>query len=251
MPNLGADDFLRLSMETRSQAAAGELAKQGLANAHANGHANDLDPEGEVLLLREVFKAHLHARRPRSAHAIARKMVRLGALPEVTHADLGRACAALGWWTSGAQAYRLAARFAPARRRALHWASCAAALHHGQRYEEALAALERAIRWSTGTRPLHRAYAALVELDHGHSVDDLAELTQELAAARCGEGYGRYVLGLLAASRGDRREARRYLREFIRRNVGDPLREATLAGEIARARRTLRATRAHPSLARG
>src|SRR5688572_4230894 len=118
-------------METRSQAAAGELAKQGLAHAKAN----ELDPEGEVLLLREVFKAHLHAHRPRSAHAVARKMVRLGALPEVTHADLGRACAALGWWMSASQAYRLAARFAPAQRRALHWASCAAALHHARRHE--------------------------------------------------------------------------------------------------------------------
>jgi tetratricopeptide (TPR) repeat protein len=235
-------------METRSQPAAGELAKQGLAA----GRTHDLDPEGEVLLLREVFKAHLHAQRVRSAHAVARKMVRLGALPEVTHADLGRACAALGWWTSASQAYRLAARFAPARRRALHWASCAAALHHAERHEEALAALERAVRWSTTTRPLHRAYAALIQLDQGRHVDDLEVVTSELEAARCGEGYGRYVLGLLALARGDRARARRYLREFVRRNVGDPLREATLAAEIARAKRTLLASRGkHGTLARG
>src|SRR5688572_3291556 len=132
MAPLQADDFLRLAMESHSPSVAGELAKRGLER----GQSQDVDPEGQVLLLREVFKSHLHARRQRSAHAIARKMVRLGALPEVTHADLGRACTALKWWTGAAQAYRLAARFAPARRRSLHWACCASALHHAGRHDE-------------------------------------------------------------------------------------------------------------------
>lgn len=235
MGPLEPDDYLRLAVGSRSPAAAGEFAKQGLA-----AKPEELDPEGAVLLLREVFRAHLHAGRPRSAHAVARKMVRLGALPEVTHADLGRACAALGWSTRAAQAYRLAARFAPARRRAMHWAACASALHHGKKYDESLAALERAIRWSTGTRPLHRAYAALVEVDQGHEVPDLDEIVSELEAARCGEGYGRYVLGLLEIARGQEIRGRRYLREFVKRNTGDPMREATLAAEITRARRALR-----------
>jgi tetratricopeptide (TPR) repeat protein len=235
MGPLEPDDFLRLAVGSQSPAAAGEFAKRGLKSK-----PSDLDPEGAVLLLREVFRAHLHEGRPRSAHAVARKMVRLGALPEVTHADLGRACAALGWWGRASQAYRIAARFAPARRRALHWAACASALHHGQRHDEALAALERAIRWSTGTRPLHRAYAALVQLDQGHPVPDLETIVHDLELARCGEGYGRYVLGLLALAGGDARRARKYLREFVHRNIGDPMREATLAAEIARARKTLR-----------
>lgn len=192
------------------------------------------------MLLREIYKAHLSARRFRSAHAIARKMVRLGALPEVTHADLGRACAALGWWTRAAQAYRLAARFAPAHRRALHWSACASALHHAGRHEESLAALERAIRWSTSTRPLHRAYAALVRLDLGQTVPDLPAIADELESARCGEGYGRYVLGLLAIAQGNATKGRKHLREFLKRNANDPLRSATLAAEIERARRTLK-----------
>ena len=240
VPSLQSEDFLRLAMEARSPAAAGELAKQGLLR-QADGPQSD--PEGAVLLLREVFKAHLHARRSRSAHAIARKMIRLAALPEVTHADLGRACASLTWWTRAAQAYRLAARFAPARRRALHWGACASALHHAGRSEESLAALDRAVRWSTGTRPLHRAYAALVRLDRGDEVEDLDAIESDLELARCGEGYGRYVLGLIAVARGDRPRGRKFLREFLKRNVGDPLREATLAAEIARARKTLRSSR--------
>lgn len=238
---LEPEDYLRLATESRSPKAAGELARQGLLAPESHGSA---DPESQLLLLRELFKSHLHANRPRSAHAIAKKMVRLGALPEVSHADLGRVSASLGWFTRASQAYRLAARFAPAHRRALHWGACAAALQHAGRYEEALAALERAVRWSTNTRPLHRAHAALIRIDAGQPVENLAELTSELAEARCGEGYGRYVLGLLAEARGDRLAAEAYLREFVRRNRDDKLKSATLAGELTRARRVLRARRA-------
>jgi tetratricopeptide (TPR) repeat protein len=227
-----AEEYLRLAMAASSPEQAAALAREGLAVLPAG------DGEGAVLLYREIFKAHLVAGRPRSAHAVARKMVRAGALPEVTHADLGRACAALGWWARAAQAYRLAARFAPARRRSLHWAACASAFHHAALHEEALAALERALRWSTTTRPLHRGYAALVRIDRGEAVDDLDVVVADLEVARCGEGYGRYVLGRLVYARGDTQRGAGFLREFLRRNVGDPLREATLAGEI-RAARTL------------
>jgi tetratricopeptide (TPR) repeat protein len=168
-------------------------------------------------------------------------MVRLGALSELTHADLGRACTALGWWQQAALAYRLAARFAPARRRPLHWGACAAAFDHAGMPDDALAALDRAVRWSTNTRPLHRAYAALIRTERGEPVDDVPAVLSDLELAPCGEGYGRYVLGRLYFRLGDAARARRFLREFLRRNVGDPLREATLAGEIARARRCLRA----------
>lgn len=238
---LEPEDYLRLATESHSPKAAGELARQGLLAPESKGGA---DPESELLLLRELFKSHVYARRPRSAHAVAKKMVRLGALPEVAHADLGRASASLGWFVRASQAYRLAARFAPAHRRALHWGACAAALHHAGRHDEALAALERAVRWSTTTRPLHRAHAALVQLDRGREVEDLAALTEELSEAKCGEGYGRYVLGLLAEARGDRVAAVGYLREFVTRNHGDLLKAATLTGELARARRVLRARRA-------
>ena len=238
---LTADDYLRLAIHSASPTTAAAFAEKGL-----RGTTEKLDPEVSVLLLREVFRAHLHARRLRSAHAVARKMVRLGALPEITHTDLGRACTALGWWVRAAQAFRIAARHAPARRRAMHWASVATALHHAGQSEDALSALERATRWSLTTRPLHRAYAALVHLDAGElpdTIDGLAEITRDLECARCGEGYGRYVVGLLYSVQGDDVRAMRHLRHFLRRNLGDPMREVTLAAEIHRARKTLRALR--------
>ncbi len=241
--NLTADDYLRLAISTGSPAEAAVLAERGLR--HHGDAAGDqaIDPETRLLLLREIYRAHLHARRLRSAHAVARKTARLGVAQEIAHVDLARACAALGWWSRAAQAYRISARTAPAARRAMHWASVAVALHHAEQYDDAMSALERAVRWSLTTRPLHRAYMALVQLDSGRRVDEienLAEVVDELECARCGEGFGRYVLGLLYAAKGERERASRHLRQFIKRNADDPLRSITLASELRRARRTLR-----------
>ena len=244
--NLTADDYLRLAISTGSPAEAAVLAERGLR--HHGDAAGDqaIDPETRLLLLREIYRAHLHARRLRSAHAVARKMTRLGVAQEIAHVDLARACAALGWWSRAAQAYRISARTAPAARRAMHWASVAVALHHAEQYDDAMSALERAVRWSLSTRPLHRAYMALVQLDAGRraeEIDNLAEVVDELECARCGEGFGRYVLGLLYAASRDDLRARAHLRTFIKRNAGDPMRASTLAAEIRSAREALRAIR--------
>lgn len=236
-----ADDYLRLAIHTGSPAAAGAYAEKGL-----RGASDKIDPETMLLLLREIYRSHFYAGRLRSAHAIARKMVRIGVSQEIAHVDLGRVCLALGWYPRAAQAYRIAARNAPARRRAMHWSSVAIALHHGGDTDASLSALERAIRWSLGTRPLHRAYMALVRIDGGEtpeSVEGLSEAIHELEAARCGEGFGRYVLGLLYAVSRDDLRARAHLRTFIKRNASDPMRASTLAAEIRRARETLRAIR--------
>lgn len=242
-----ADDYLRLAIQTGSPAAAGAYAEKGLRDA-----SEKVDPETMLLLLREIYRSHFYAGRLRSAHAVARKMVRMGVATEIAHVDLGRVCLSLGWWTRAAQAYRIAARNAPARRRAMHWSSAAIALHHGGDLEGALGALERAVRWSLGTKPLHRAYIALVRLDGGATADQLEGLPEciaDLEVARCGEGFGRYVLGLLYAATGDDARARTSLRTFVKRNVGDPMRAHTLAAEIKRARATLRSIRARSPVA--
>ncbi|MDP3275189.1 MAG: tetratricopeptide repeat protein [Deltaproteobacteria bacterium] len=206
------------------------------------------DPESQLLLLREMFKAHLRSNRPRSAHAIARKMIRLGTLSEVAHADHGRASVALGWFAQAAQSYRLAARFAPANRRAVHWAACGMALWHAARFVEAQSAIERALRWSTTTRPLHRAQLALLAIELGEVPEDLHAITADLDASRVAEGYGKYILGLLAHQRGDSAKMRVFLQAFVERSVRDPLRAATLAGEIQTAQRLLKTSDMDPSL---
>ncbi len=234
-----AEDYLRLAIHTESPEGASVYAEKGLRAEEGRS----LEPETALLLWREIFRSHLYARRLRSAHAVAKKMVRFGVEQEIAYADLGRVCGALGWFAKAAQAHRIAARNAPARRRSMHWAAAAAALHHAGLYDEALGALERAVRWSLGTRSLHRASAALVRLDRGASpgsIDDLPDLVEELAAARCGEGYGRYVLGMLCFALGDLTDARRHLLQFVRRNAKEPMRRSTLAAELRRARATLR-----------
>lgn len=239
--DLSADDYLRLAIGTGTPAEAALLAARGLRQDGAGEAA--IDPETRLLLLREIYRAHLHARRLRSAHAVAKKMVKLGVATEIAHVDLARAAAALGWWPAAAQAYRIAARNAPAARRAMHWGAVAVALHHAGLLDDALSALERAVRWSLSTRPLHRAYAALVQLDAGRPVGELEQLgdvIHELACARCGEGFGRYVRGLLEAARGDDARAVEHLEHFLQRNGDDPLRSITLAAELRRARMTLR-----------
>lgn len=229
-----ADDYLRLAIHTGSPAEAGAYALKGLRETDRR-----IDPETTLLLLREIYRSHFYAGRLRSAHAIARKMVRLGVSLEIAHVDLGRVCLALGWWSRAAQAYRIAARNAPARRRAMHWSSVAVAYHHAGEADASLSALERAIRWSLNTRPLHRAYVALVRIDAGEQpseIDGLSEAISELEVARCGEGFGRYVLGRLYASIEDDERARTHLRTFVKRNGADPMRAATLHAELRSAR---------------
>ncbi len=233
-----ADDYLRLAIRTGSPVDARGYAERGLRTV-----GDAMDAETRLLLLREIYRSHLYARRLRSAHAIARKMVRIGVAQELAHADLGRACAAMGWWVRAAQAYRIAARNAPASRRSLHWAQVGTALHHAGQFDEALSAYERAVRWSLGARALHRAQSMLAQVDRGddpQAVEGLHALLDELHDARCGEGYGRYVRGLLHLSLGETDEARRNLVAFLKRNVSDPMRATTLSAEIRRARLTLR-----------
>jgi tetratricopeptide (TPR) repeat protein len=241
-PLLGApaaEDYLRLAMASESPRIARSHAVSGLkAIRQLTAQGEEADPESHLLLLRELFKATMREGHPRSAHAVARKMTRLGVLSEVAHADLGRACSGLQWFAQAAQAYRLAARYAPAARRSLHWSSCGLALWHCERHDEAVSALERAIRWSTTTRVLHQAQVAMVELSRGVFVDNLQALVTDLALSPQAEGYGRFVLGWVTQQLGDS-NAHALLREFLRRNELDALRAATLRGEIAKAREIL------------
>lgn len=83
----------------------------------------------------------------------------------------------------------------------------------------------------------------MIELSRGRPVVDLAAIAADLDASRAGEGYGRFVLGMIAHYRGERERARPLLLEFVSRNSNDPLKVATLAGELERARQALQSTR--------
>jgi hypothetical protein len=62
----------------------------------------------------------------------------------------------------------------------------------------------------------------------------------ELAEAPCGQGYGRFVLGLLSFAKGDWDGAKAYLEAFIKRSEsGRPSMLIALRGELTMARTTL------------
>ena len=111
---------------------------------------------------------------------------------------------------------RIAARRGPASRRPFHLWTLGSVLFLAHRYAEAIAALERAVRWGTRDKPLYRAHLALVAHRGGRARGDLQAIIDELAAAPCGQGYGRFVLGHLAYAAGAWAAARRYLDAFVR-----------------------------------
>jgi tetratricopeptide (TPR) repeat protein len=161
-------------------------------------------------------------------------------LRDVMHHDAARAAAAAGDLDSAVLHLRSAARRAPASRRALHLWTLGTLLFHAQRYDESAAALERAIQWATTDRPLYRAQLALVWIAAGERPDDLQKTIDELAAAPCGQGYGRFVLGHLAYAAREFRAARQYLGAFVRRTESMPPTMAiALEPEISMSKTTL------------
>ena len=89
-------------------------------------------------------------------------------------------------------------------------------------------------------RPLLVAHEAYVLLDAGEAVEDLQGIRTDLATAKCGQGYGQLVLGLIAHAIGDAPAARTHLRAFLRRNASaDEVKQATLREELRRARLAL------------
>jgi hypothetical protein len=79
-----------------------------------------------------------------------------------------------------------------------------------------------------------------VRLDAGLAAPGLEEILDALAKSPAREGYGQYLLGIIAYLVGDRRKAAAYLRAFLRRNAAiDPAKIATLREELHRAQKAL------------
>lgn len=221
----------------RSPATRARHALEGLAQPSA------ADETTRWLLLRQLYLAHMEARRFESAADTAREMVALGVMPDVARQDLARAALALGDVPGGVAQLRLAGRVGPASRRAFHAWTLGTTLLLSGRPAEAVEAFERAVRWSTADRPLHAAELALARVEAGdRRPQRLEELLAALEDAPCGQGYGQYVRGRLAYQLGDLPEARRLLRAFVRRVSGGRVALAVaLQREVERARDLLAA----------
>lgn len=212
-----------------------QWAQRGLA---LDGDA--LDPELQVLLLRQIYLAHVEEDRLGAALEIAAQMAAVGPMRDIALHDRARALWARGEVRAAIEAQRHAARVAPPDRRSFHATGLASMHHFAGESEAALRALERAERWSHRDRPLVRAYRVLVELERDHVPEGLEGVRRALSASPLREGYGQFLLGMIAYRLGDRRRAAVHLRAFLRKNASaDRAKALTLQEELRRARRAL------------
>ncbi len=233
--------MLRKATLARTSGTRAKYAERGLA------FSAGLDRTTRALLLRQLYLSHMEARRFAEALAAAEQMILADIMPDVARQDAARACLGLGERERAVDHLRLASRVSPPARRAFHLWTLGSILYLMGHHREAAGALMRASRWGTTEKPLYLAQAALARRAAGEKGDgsaELAALRERLSDAPCGQGYGQFVLGELAYEAGDFTAARQYLRLFIKRTTsGRVALEVALSGEIAHARRLLRAMR--------
>ena len=233
--------LLRKATLARTSGTRAKYAERGLA------YSSGLDRETRALLLRQLYLSHMEARRFAEALQAAEQMILADVMPDVARQDAARACLGLGEREQAVSHLRLASRVSPPARRAFHLWTLGSILYLTGHHREAAGALLRASRWGTTEKPLYLAQAALARHAAGELGTELALHRERLSDAPCGQGYGQFVLGELAYLSSDFAAARQYLRLFIKRTTsGRVALEVALSGEIAHARRLLRAMRSKP-----
>ncbi len=239
-PEVASDPLDAEQWLWRALRAAEPEARIAAAEAGLGLPENEVAPDTRVLLLRQLYLAHLELRQLRRAAEVADAMASVGPLRDVALHDKARALHAAGEMRAAIAAQRLAARAAPAARRSFQLWSLATLQHFAGDPKGALATLERALRSAQKDRPLLKAHAALVRLSEGEPPEGLAETVAALRAAPCREGYGQYLLGMIAYHIGDMSLAVAHLRSFLRRNAdADVPKALTLREELRRARTVL------------
>ena len=229
------EDYLARALRAMDAEERRREAQLGLALP-----ADAIELDTRVLLLRQVYLAEMAERRYRRAAETAAAMAVVGPLADIGHHDRCRALQALGEVREALGAQRLAARNAPPRRRSFHYWALATLQHFAGDREGALRSLDKGLRHAQADRPLLIAHEAYIRIEGGEAVEDLEGIRQELATARCGQGYGQLILGLIAHEIGDTPAARTHLRAFLRRNASaDEVKTATLREELRRARLAL------------
>lgn len=229
------EECLRQALESDSPGHRAQHARDGLAKTAA------LEPDTEVLLLRQLYLAHLESRQLRHAADIALRMAEVGVLVDVARHDASRALMALGDREGALAQQRLAVRAAPPDRRSFQWWGLATLLHFGGDPDAAESALQKGERWAHEDRPLLRAHRAWVRLEAGRAVRNLDAIVRGLEdSTKARKGYGELVLGMLRYQMGDTRAAAVHLRAWLRRHASaDVAKAITLREELRRARTIL------------
>ncbi len=229
------EEHLRLALGATDPEQRLDHARDGL-----DAPPDELAPDTELLLLRQAYLAHVELHQLGMAVATAEAMAAVGPYRDIAHHDRSRALAALGRMPEAIEAQRMSARHAPPNRKSFQLWSLATLLQFAGDLEGALSTITRGLRYSHKDRPLLKAHAALLRLEAGQPVRKLTATRQALAAAPCGQGYGQYVLGMIAVHLEDGPAATVHLQAFLRRNADiDEPKRLTLREELRRARLAL------------
>jgi tetratricopeptide (TPR) repeat protein len=233
-PDPRAVDLLEKATLARTAGLRAKYATRGLEEPGA-------DTTTHAMLLRQLYLAHIEAKRFRDALSVAQQMIETGIMSDVAQQDASRACLGLGDSARAVEYLRIASRVGPASRRAFHLWTLGSTLYLLGRSHEAASVLSRAARWGTTARPLYAAQVALARRAAGDDPGRLEDLRDRLEEAACGQGYGQFVLGELSFHLGDYATAKRYLEGFIRRTAtGRVALAVALSAEIRQAKRLLR-----------
>jgi len=226
--------LLRQATLARTSDLRAKYARRGLERGRR------LDPTMRAMLLRQLYLSLLEQQNFEEALKVAEQSLKTGIMRDVVHQDAARACLGMGDVDRAAGHLRLASRLGPASRRAFHCWTLGSVLYLAQKYEQAIHALGRAVRWGTSDKPLYRAQLELARKAAGQKTGNLAELYEQLLDVPCGNGYGQFVLGELAYHVGDFPRSRDHLRSFVKRTTqGRMALAVALKGELAQARRLL------------
>lgn len=229
------EEWLLASVRAQDPAHRERYAQKGLA-------FDDIDDDTHVLLLRQLYVAHLEQGRLERALEVTTRMLAVAALPDVVHHDRARVLVGLGRSLEALHAQRLAARTATPKRKSFQLWSLATLEHHRGDTEGALRTLARALRASVRDRALLKAHALFIKLERGDAVRGADEIVHALEASKNREGYGEYLLGMIAHHRGDRARATAHLGAFLTRNRAvDAAKALTLEEELRRATRVMNA----------
>lgn len=235
---LTPEDYLAHAMQAKSAAARASWAERGLASR------GGIERTTKAMLLRQLYLAFYASGHFDRAYEIAASALELGVLEDVVQQDCARAKLASGDVDGALGHLRLAARQAPPSRRAFHQWTLGSVLFLAHRYEDAIAAFTRAARWGTRDKPLYQGHLALAKLAAGIKVRGLSQLIGRLDGCPAGQGYGRFVLGHLAAHAGRREDAELWLSSFVDRTTrGHAAMALALEGEVEMARSTLASIR--------
>lgn len=230
-----SDILLQRALASRDPDERAQLADEALALDDPRR-----SPDTTFLLLRQIYLAHLEHDRFEAALAVGQQMLDAGPFADLAHNDLGRVHAARGDLRAAIRAQREALATAPAERRSFQAFFLATLEHFSGDLRGAIATVTKAERWAARDRPLVRALGAYLRLEAGLAVPSLDEIVHELSRSKAREGYGQYLLGMLAHQMGDARRAGVHLRAFLRRNAAiERAKRITLEEELRRARRVL------------